>query len=251
MTRITKLPPWFPDWMNKRNLLITLVLGIAAAVFAMRTGEDRQAMQFARQRVGRLRRGGLYFIDKTKPLPMTSIDIDNVTIIGLEPNHPILEWQNKDLVHEQEVEVWEPNQTELCDLFGSAVTVDEEHGIKQEWHEPNEPECTAEQLDELMKYESTSSGIVEYPNSVEVAGPNELEYTDTMSIAWEWAECSSCNKKIHITDRHFCLQQYIPTWPQYIELDKELVITKPDRDMGDYKIEFMDVYPKGTKIYFK
>jgi hypothetical protein len=41
--------------------------------------------------------------------------------------------------------------------------------------EPNEPESIAEQLDELMKYKPTSSGIgiVEYPNSMEVAEPNE------------------------------------------------------------------------------
>jgi hypothetical protein len=88
--------------MNRRNLLIALILGIAAAVFAMRTGEDREAMQFARQGVGQIRQGAL------------DVSCDAFTI--------------------DELVIGEPNQTESCDLIGCAVTVDEEHGIKQEWH---------------------------------------------------------------------------------------------------------------------
>jgi hypothetical protein len=133
--------------MNKRNLLITLVLGIAAAVFTMRTGEDREALPFARSEIGRMRveRGIEYNCFKCPDCRFYAADeeilsshslihekewdvnipgvvkMKNVRFASIVPNSCI----------EYEIEI---NQTAQCDLCGSAVTVDEEHGIKQEWH---------------------------------------------------------------------------------------------------------------------
>ena len=57
--------------------------------------------------------------------------------------------------------------------------------------------------------------------------------------------------------------QMIPTWPDYIELEKDMVIENPDYKPPEYykstgkglilhgDIIWRKVYPKGTKIYFK
>ena len=67
---------------------------------------------------------------------------------------------------------------------------------------------------------------------------------------WEWPKCSECGVKVHITESHWCPKQilrYIPTWPDYIELEKELVID-PKAISGE---NWICLFKKGTKIYFK
>lgn len=96
----------------------------------------------------------------------------------------------------------------------------------------------------------------------EISEPNEPE--DINVITWdansptaEWAtiaisvllaECSACGRKFDIDESHFCLQQYIPTWPTYIELEKDLVIHRPGKTLNEFHILFFN---KGTQIYLK
>lgn len=98
--------------------------------------------------------------------------------------------------------------------------------------------------------------------------PNEPEW-GFFSIAnpnWEYSTCSECGARIHISEAHWCPKQilrYIPTWPDYIELEKDLVILHPKYEVEPgvyltdvncvrlFEYQPKDILPKGTKIYFK
>ena len=93
--------------------------------------------------------------------------------------------------------------------------------------EPNEPELTytAEELDEIYKDEPSLGRLVK-----------DLYGVGEGRLLWK--------KDLH---------KIIPTWPDYIELDKELMIKLPERPnlfQGAFRKEQYR-FPKGTKIYFK
>lgn len=73
----------------------------------------------------------------------------------------------------------------------------------------------------------------------------------------DW-ECLGCGKRIPIHESHFCLRQYIPTWPDYIELDKDLVLRydfpeppEPNDPLVIHAPSEFIIISRGTKIYFK
>lgn len=82
--------------------------------------------------------------------------------------------------------------------------------------------------------------------------PNESETPYFLIAEPDW-KCSGCGKTIPISEGHFCLMRYIPTWPDYIELEKDLRIDTPDTSEPNspYTNAWEIQIPKGTKIYFK
>lgn len=95
---------------------------------------------------------------------------------------------------------------------------------------------------------------------IEESEPNEPDYSWFHPIAdpnWEYSTCSECGTKIHITETHYCpnyILRIIPTWPDYIELKKKLIIGHEEwiNPIDGSKTEWNGiVLTKGTKIYFK
>lgn len=99
-----------------------------------------------------------------------------------------------------------------------------------------------------------------HEQEVEVVEPNEPEYT------YVCTRCKGITESAELLAVHNCrsittgkrelpdqLTRLIPTWPQYIELEKDLVCFPPDDNdvctVGD-GIEWL-LLTKGTKIYFK
>lgn len=125
--------------------------------------------------------------------------------------------------------------------------------------ESNWPEYTEKELDEIYKDEPALGKLAKSLYGYE---PNELEYTakdepalgrlakDLCGVGTAWY-CSVCKKTY--SNEHFCLMPYIPTWPDYIELEKDLVIISPDSTPDDpgENDSWVITFNKGTKIYFK
>lgn len=107
-----------PSWMNRANIVTTAVCVIVGYAFSVTITNIRLANA---ENKSEWRKDGIYLVDKTKPLPSIDIDAEGVAIIGIEPNHPLLE-----LIHEQEVEI-EQDKIERglgyrcisCDKFNS------------------------------------------------------------------------------------------------------------------------------------
>lgn len=71
-------------------------------------------------------------------------------------------------------------------------------------------------------------------------------------------KCSECGAKVHISKAHWCPRQilrYIPTWPDYIELEKDLVLRydfpEPNNPLLIHIPTEYRIISEGTKIYFK
>ncbi len=152
----------------------------------------------------------------------------------------------------------EPNESAIA-------LIDESRGIFV-IVEPNEPKTyTAEELDEIYKDEPALGrlaksmwGLAESNEPTawddigepDVPGRNESEYKWFCSCGkgirkMSIYECRDCGKVYNPLD---VILKNIPTWPDYIELEKDLVIDLPDdHSIGIYEI----ILGKGTKIYFK
>ena len=68
--------------------------------------------------------------------------------------------------------------------------------------------------------------------------PNEPEYSIT-----GWITIPDPNEPVKVS------LDFIPTWPDYIELEKDLVIDFIEPN-SPYETKWDWIFPKGTKIYF-
>lgn len=126
---------------------------------------------------------------------------------------------------------------------------------KKEPQEPCEPNEQKAEPDDLFT-DVPEHMILKHEEPPE---PNEpkVDYSYIHLIAdpnWEWSKCSKCSKKVHIAEGHYCLMQFIPTWPDYLELEKTLHLywenPNPDPNIS-WNIDDEWIIGKGTKIYFK
>ena len=161
-------------------------------------------------------------------------------------NNYVLGDKLKELVHEQEVEFVEP------DIFSNTL-----FPTCPDYTEPNEPEYinttkfyTEEELEEIYKdepalgklakalygYEAESNEPEFEIVSFELADPNEPEFELTFCEA-----TMSLPYKANLFD-------FIPTWPDYIELEKDLVIHRPGKTENEFIVMY---FHKGTHIYFR
>ena len=89
---------------------------------------------------------------------------------------------------------------------------------------------------------------------IRIHTPPEQEYSWKCSCGEGFGEMlevsCSCGKIYKTFD---ILMKNIPTWPEYIELEKDLIIKLPERPnlfQGAFRKEQFR-FPKGSKIYFK
>ena len=119
--------------------------------------------------------------------------------------------------HDLPIRFPEPYDLEIwsCDIDSNGNVY-----VPSEWvSEPNEPEYTESELEEIYKDEPALGKLAKY-----------LYGYGTPPTA------------------HYDITHFIPTWPDYIELEKDLIIHRPGSKENDYYVWFFN---KGTKIYFK
>ena len=138
-----------------------------------------------------------------------------------------------DPVHEQEVEINEPN-----------IKV-----VSIEVVEPNEPEFELTFCEATMSLPYKDNLFDSIPTCPDYNDPNEPEYTEAelaLGVNYLYGDGTP-------PVAHYNIEYFIPTWPDYIELEKDLVCFPPDDNdvttVGD-GIEHL-LLTKGTKIYFK
>jgi hypothetical protein len=159
-----------------------------------------------------------------------------------EPNEPLIEIPSID-----------PEVKELTlgliksiieDFYEMGYTLDSEAAEKGiiKFIEPNEPEC---------KHENIGKAGLQSACAV---------YHSDGSICWV---CPDCGEYVNSNDNTMLYYtpeptkghalDFIPTWPQYIELEKDLVIDSPDSTPDDPIINdaFIMTLSKGTKIYYE
>ncbi len=130
-------------------------------------------------------------------------------------------------------------------------------GYTVEPNEPKEGECTwsfegsvygNEDEPEMIVHPYVAAG-----GTIEIIEPNEPEHVWKCSCGQGWDEMleifCGCGKTYKTLD---IIMKCIPTWPDYIELEKELIVIWPKEILEDgYDYQPKITMSKGAKIYFK
>ena len=168
-------------------------------------------------------------------------------------SYSVLSGGAKELVHEQEVEI-------IAQGFGEFdLTVQEPNYVPLvfECIDGNDTEilnfslgdgeiiCSKppkEAVEIIYKTFNGSYGSDKYDLPIRFLEPNEPEFVlDHENVL------PSIDYMLP-DEPDFCLQQYIPTWPDYIELKKDLVIHRPGKTKNEFIVSY---FHKGTHIYFR